>query len=310
MQHFLTQDGCDIGARPIDLHLKGFEKLGIQIIQNYGSIICKTDEINGTKINLDFPSVGATENIILASVLAKGTTQIFNAAREPEIVDLQNFLNKMGAKVNGAGTSEIEIVGVERLKDVSYNAMPDRIETGTFLCFGAVTGGNLILENTNSMYITPIINKLSECGCKIEEGKNEIKIQGPKRLNSIDVKTMPYPGFPTDMQSIFTAMLTTAKGTSIIVENIFENRFKYVQELAKMGAKINVEGKSAVVRGVKKLYGANLKATDLRGGAALVLAGLIAKHTTQIDEIDYILRGYENLDSKLRKIGADINIVD
>lgn len=279
-------------------------------MQNYGNIICDAEKIKGEKIDLDFPSVGATENAILASVLAEGTTTITNAAREPEIIDLQNFLNKMGAKIIGAGTNEIRITGVKKLKDISYNIMPDRIETGTFLCLAVATKGNLILENTNAEHITPVITKLQEAECKIEIEKNKIKINSNKKIKALDIKTMPYPGFPTDMQSVFSAMLTTAKGTSIIVENIFENRFKYTQELNKMGAKITVEGKSAIIRGVRKLYGANVKATDLRGGAALVLAGLSAKGVTKVDDIEYILRGYENFDKKLRNINADIQMID
>ena len=307
---FSYPGGCDIGARPIDLHLKSFEKLGVNINKNYGNIECTTERIVGDKIDLDFPSVGATENAILASVLGEGITIITNSAREPEIIDLQNFLNKMGAKVEGAGTDKIIINGVKKLKDVSYNIMPDRIETGSFLCFVAVTKGEIILENTNSMHITPVINKLEEAGCKFEIEKDKIKMIAPKRLKAIDIKTMPYPGFPTDMQSIFASMLVTAKGTSIIVENIFENRYKYVQELNKMGAKIIVEGKSAIIRGTRKMYGANVKATDLRGGAALVLAGLVAKGPTQIENVEYILRGYENLDKKLKKLGAQIIFIE
>ena len=305
---FSYPGGCDIGSRPIDLHLKSFEKLGIQVNQNHGNIECNAEKIKGEKIDLDFPSVGATENAILASILAEGTTIITNAAREPEIIDLQNFLNKMGAKIVGAGTDEIQIEGVKKLKDISYNIMPDRIETGSFLCFAAATKGNIILENVNATHITPIISKLEEAECKIETSKNKIKIIAPKKLKAIDIKTMPYPGFPTDMQSVFASMLTIAKGTSIIVENIFENRYKYTQELNKMGAKITVEGKSAIIRGTRKLYGADVKATDLRGGAALVLAGLIAKGKTQVDDIEYILRGYEKLDYKLQNLGANINI--
>ena len=303
---FSYPGGCDIGSRPIDLHLKSFEKLGITVNQNYGSIICEAEKVKGEKIDLDFPSVGATENAILASVLAEGTTVITNAAREPEIIDLEKFLNKMGAKVIGAGSDKIQIEGVKKLKDVSYNIMPDRIEAGSFLCFAAATKGNVILEDVNYSHITPIINKLEEADCKLDIEKNKIKIIAPKRLKSLDIKTMPYPGFPTDMQSVIASMLTIAKGTSIIIENIFENRYKYTQELNRMGAKITIEGKSAIIRGTRKLYGAEVKSTDLRGGAALVLAGLIAKGTTKIDNIEYILRGYENLDVKLRKLGANI----
>ena len=226
---FSYPGGCDIGTRPIDLHLKAFEKLGINIDQNYGKIACSCDKIVGEKIDLDFPSVGATENAILASCLAEGKTIITNAAREPEIVDLQNFLNKMGAKIKGAGTNKIEVEGVKNLKDVSYNIMPDRIESGTFLCIAAATNGNILLKNVDTEHITPVINKLEETGCKLKVQRREIEIEVPKKLKAVDIKTMPYPGFPTDMQSIFATTLTTAKGTSIIVENIFENRYKYIR---------------------------------------------------------------------------------
>ena len=307
---FSYPGGCDIGSRPIDLHLKAFEKLGISINQNYGSITCTAEKIIGNKIDLDFPSVGATENAILASVLAEGKTMITNAAREPEIIDLQDFLNKMGAKVKGAGTDKIEVEGVKKLKEISYNIMPDRIETGTFLCLAAITGGMVKLEKTNPMHITPVINKLEEAGCQIQIQGETISLQAPKKLKAVDIKTMPYPGFPTDMQSIMATIFTIAKGTTIIVENIFENRYKYVQELNKMGAKITVEGKSAIIRGTRKLYGATVKATDLRGGAALVLAGLSAKGTTVIENIEYILRGYENFDRKIRMLGGDIEVTN
>ena len=252
---------------------------------------------------------GATENAILTSCLAEGTTVINNAAREPEIIDLQNFLNKMGAKIKGAGSSHIEIEGVKQLKDVSYNIMPDRIETGTFLCLAAINRSNMIIENADANHITPVIDKLEEMGCNLEVEKNKIKIKAPKKLKAVDIKTMPYPGFPTDMQSIFVSLLTTVKGTSVVVENIFENRYKYVQELVRMGAKITIEGKTAVVKGVKRLYGANVKATDLRGGAALVIAGSVAKGITKVENIEYILRGYENFITKLQNLGLDIEIV-
>ncbi len=303
---FSYPGGCDIGTRPIDLHLKAFEKLGINIQKNYGNISCICDKITGEKIDLDFPSVGATENAILASCLGEGKTIITNAAREPEIIDLQNFLNKMGAKIKGAGSNKIEINGVKQLKDVSYNIMPDRIETGTFLCIAAMTGGSLKIKNANATHITPVIDKLEESGCKIGTYKNIIQIEGPKKLKAVDIKTMPYPGFPTDMQSIFATTMTVAKGTSVIVENIFENRYKYTQELVRMGAKIKVEGKTAVIKGVRKLYGANVKATDLRGGASVVMAGIVAKGMTKVENIEYILRGYEKFDKKLQDIGVDI----
>lgn len=307
---FTYPGGCDIGTRPIDLHLKAFEKLGINIDKNYGKISCFCDKIKGEKIDFEFPSVGATENAILASCLGEGTTIITNVAREPEIIDLQNFLNRMGAKIKGAGSNKIEIEGVKKLKDVSYNIMPDRIETGTFLCLAAISGGHLILENVDSSHIVPIIDKLEETGCNIQINKDKMEILAPKKLKAIDIKTMPYPGFPTDMQSIFATTLTVAKGTSIIVENIFENRYKYTQELIRMGAKISIEGKTAIIKGVRKIYGATVKATDLRGGAAMVLAGTVAKGKTTIENIDYILRGYEKFDKKLQAIGVNIRIED
>ena len=305
---FSYPGGCDIGSRPIDLHLKGLRKLGIEIEEEAGYINCKTNQIIGSKIQLDFPSVGATENIIMASVLAEGETIITNAAMEPEIVDLQNFLNKMGAKIKGAGTNVIKIDGVKTLKNVSYNVMPDRIEAGTLLCATAITGGKIELNKVEPIHIGPVISKLEESGCKINVGKNSVILEAPKRLKAVDIKTMPYPGFPTDMQSIFTGMLTTAKGTSMIIENIFENRYKYTQELIRMGAKISVEGKTAIIKGVKKLYGANVKATDLRGGAALVMAATTAKGITKVENIDYILRGYERFDKKLEKLGVKIQL--
>ena len=227
---------------------------------------------------------------------------------EPEIQDLQNFLNKMGAKVEGAGTNVIKITGVNKLKDVSYNIMPDRIEAGTFLCMAAATEGKIELKDVTNEHITPVINKLEECGCIFNIKKNLIYMESPKRLKSVDIKTMPYPGFPTDMQSVFTSMLSIAKGTSVVVENIFENRYKYANELKRMGAKINIEGKIAVVKGVRKLSHAIVEATDLRGGAALVLAGLTAKGKTKVNNIEYILRGYEKLDKKLNNVGAKIQI--
>lgn len=216
----------------------------------------------------------------------------------------------MGAKIKGAGTSKIEIQGVKQLKDVSYNIMPDRIEAGTFLCMAGINKSNMIIEDIDSTQITPIIDKLEETGCLLKVEKNKIEIKAPKKIKAVDIKTMPYPGFPTDMQSVFASMLTIAKGTSIIVENIFENRYKYTQELVRMGAKISIEGKTAVIKGVKKLYGANVKATDLRGGAALVLAATIAKGTTKIENIEYIQRGYEKFDKKLENIGVDIKIIN
>lgn len=227
---------------------------------------------------------------------------------EPEIEDLAKFLNKMGAKIEGAGTNIVKITGVKQLKEIGYKIMPDRIETGTYLCMAAATGGKITVLNAEPEHITPIIHKLQECGCKIEtQGKN-IKLEAPKKLKSVDIKTMPYPGFPTDMQSVFGSMLSTSKGTSIIIENIFENRYKYTSELKKMGAKIQIEGKTAVIKGVRKLNGSKVESHDLRGGAALVLAGLVAKGTTYVNGIEYIQRGYEKLEEKLQALGANIKI--
>ena len=309
-QNFHILGGCDIGARPIDLHLKAFKELGIQIKEESGDIVCNVDKIVPTDIHLDFPSVGATENIMLLSVLAEGETKIINAAMEPEIVDLQNFLNKMGAKITGAGSNVIKITGVKKLKDVSYNIMPDRIEAGTLICAVARTGGKVKLNKACPEHLDAVLHKLEECGCDIDTGKDWIKLIAPKKLTNTEIRTMPYPGFPTDMQSVFASMLTTAKGTSLIIENIFENRYKYASELRKMGAKITVEGKICVIKGCRKLYGANVSATDLRGGASLILAGLSAKGKTIIDNSKYILRGYEDIDKKLQSLGANITLKD
>lgn len=254
---------------------------------------------------MDFPSVGATENIILASVIGKHEVKIENAAMEPEIIDLAQFLNKMGAKIYGAGTNLIKIIGVENLKDVSYKIMPDRIETGTLLVATAMTGGNVTVTNAVPEHISPLISKLTEMGCKIQSTNNEINIQAPNKLKATDIKTLPYPGFPTDLQPIFSTMLTIAKGTSVVTENIFENRFKFVQELKRMGAKVNQEGTTIIIKGVRKLHGAEVQSTDLRGGMALVLAGLVAKGTTKVEKVEYILRGYENIDFKLNNLGAN-----
>ena len=308
--NFSYPGGCEIGSRPIDLHLKGFEKLGINIKEESGEIICDSEKIKGTQIHLDFPSVGATENIILAACLAEGTTILTNAAKEPEIEDLVKFLNKAGAKIKGAGTDRIEIAGVKKLTEISYNIMPDRIEAGTYLVAGAITGGTVKITNTNPTHIEPILDKLEETNCTLEIGKNYVQIKAPRRVKAVDIKTMPYPGFPTDMQSIFGALLSTAKGTSIITENIFENRYKYVQELNRMGSKINVEGRTAVIKGTKRIQGANVVASDLRGGAALIVEALAAKGVTQIDNIHYVLIGYENIEDKLKRLGAKIFIED
>lgn len=290
------------------MHLNAFKKLGVEITEEAGFIKCKANKIIGTNIDLDFPSVGATENIILATVLSEGTTVINNAAMEPEIVDLVNYLKKMGAKIEGAGTISITIKGVKKLSGASYNIMPDRIEAGTLLCAVAGSGGRVILNDVNPNHLSSVINKLEECGCEIEITNKTISLKAPKRLKPIEIKTMPYPGFPTDLQQIFSAMLTKANGTSVIIENIFENRYKYLAELRKMGAKITTEGKTAIISGVRKLNSATTVCTDLRGGAALVIAGIMAKGKTKIEDIDYILRGYENIDAKLNSLGAKVKI--
>ena len=303
---FSYPGGCDIGARPIDLHLKNFQKIGIKIDENTSYIECKCDKIETKIIELDFPSVGATENLILASVLGDHEITINNAAKEPEIVDLANFLNRMGAKVWGAGTNTIKVKGVNKLKEVSYTIMPDRIEAGTLLIAAAITRGNIKLNKVEPEHIGPVLHKLAECGCRIVKDKKSIYLNADKNLISTEIKTMPYPGFPTDLQPIFSTLLTTCKGTSIITENIFENRYKYMQEIKRMGAKVTVEGKTLIIKGVKKLHGANVESTDLRGGASLMLAGIAAKGMTRLSKSEYILRGYEDLDKKLNKLGAKI----
>ena len=305
---FSYPGGCDIGSRPIDLHINAFKKLGVEITEEAGFIKCKANKIIGTNIDLDFPSVGATENIILATVLSTGTTTINNAAMEPEIIDMVQFLKKMGAKIQGEGTNQIIIDGVEKLSGVSYNIMPDRIEAGTILCAVAATGGNVTLDNVMPEHLTAVINKLEETGCKIEINNKKITLNAPRKLKSIDIKTMPYPGFPTDLQQIFAAMLVKASGTSIIVENIFESRYKYISELRKMGAKVTVEGKTAIIKGTRKINATTVVCTDLRGGAALVIAGLMAKGKSRVENIGYIQRGYENLENKLGILGAKIKL--
>ena len=305
---FSYPGGCDIGVRPIDLHLSAFKKMGINILEEDGVITCDAEKIIGNTITLDFPSVGATENIILAATLSEGTTYIKNAAMEPEIVDLQNFINKMGGNVVGAGTKEIKISGVDNLKTTKYEIMPDRIEIGTLLCATAITKGNVIVKNVMIEHLIPLIYKLEEIGCEIELKDKSIHLKAKDRLNACNIKTMPYPGFPTDMQPIIASVLGISKGTSIIIENIFENRFKYLAELKRMGAKVTIEGKTAIIKGIRKYNATSVEATDLRGGAALLIAGLNASGTTEISNIKYILRGYENIDEKLNALGANINI--
>ncbi|MFV9568660.1 UDP-N-acetylglucosamine 1-carboxyvinyltransferase [Thermoanaerobacter mathranii] len=298
--------GCAIGSRPIDLHLKGFQTLGADITIGHGYVEARAQKLTGKKIYLDFPSVGATENIMMAAVFADGITIIENAAEEPEIVDLANFLNKMGAKIKGAGTDTIRIEGVKELKGVEHTVIPDRIEAGTFMVAAAMTGGNVLIENVIVDHVRPIIAKLTECGIKITEEPKGLRVKGTKNYKALDIKTLPYPGFPTDMQAQMMAMMTVAKGTSVIIETVFENRFMHVDELKRMGANIKIEGRSAVVTGVDHLTGAEVKATDLRAGAALVLAGLIAEGKTEINDIYHIDRGYVKMEEKLKNLGAII----
>lgn len=303
--------GCEIGPRPIDLHLKALRELGAEIEESHGFIYCKTKGLKGCEIQLDYPSVGATENIMLAAVKAKGTTVIRNAAREPEIVDLQDFLNKAGAKISGAGTSVIIIEGVEKLHDVTHNTMPDRIVAGTYMIASAITGGEVVVKNVIIDHLQAIIAKLKEAGCLIYTDSNSLKVVGAKKINSIEmIQTLPYPGFPTDMQAQMMALLSIANGTSIICETVFENRFKHAEELIRMGANIKIFGKVAIVKGVKELTGAKTTAKDLRGGACLILAGLAAKGITEVENMYHIERGYEDFHIELEKLGADIKKVD
>ncbi len=299
--------GCEIGPRPIDLHLKGLREMGVKITESHGFLECEVEKLKGTEIHLDYPSVGATENIMLAAVLAEGKTILRNAAKEPEIIDLQNFLNAMGAKVYGSGTSVIEIEGTKKLHRVEHRVMPDRIVAGTILVAGAITKSEIIIENVITDHIVSVIAKLKELGCSILESSNQLKLISPKVLNSVDIlRTLPYPGFPTDMQAQFVSLLSIANGTSIVTETVFENRFKHTEELIRMGAKIKVDGRVAVIKGIQNLTGAKVTAKDLRGGAALVLAGLAAEGTTVVDDITHIERGYDRLDSMLQQLNASI----
>ena len=303
--------GCAIGTRPIDLHLKGFEALGAEIEIGHGFISATAPNgLKGTSIYLDSPSVGATENIIMAACMAEGQTILENAAQEPEIIDLANFLNIMGAKIRGAGTNVIKITGVPKLIGHNYTIIPDRIEAGTYMVAVAMTGGDIYIENAISEHLKPVIAKLNEAGVKIEEDIDGIRVSCNKRPKAIDIKTLPYPGFPTDMQAQFMAMLTIADGTGLVTETVFENRFMHVDELKRMGACIKVDGRTSIVEGVPSLNGCQVKATDLRAGAAMVLAGLVANGETEVSYIHHIDRGYDNLVEKLCGLGADICRVD
>lgn len=299
--------GCAIGSRPIDLHLKGFEALGAEITMGNGYVDAKAESLKGSSIYLDFPSVGATENIMMAATLAEGQTTIENAAEEPEIVDLANFLNKMGAKIKGAGTDTIRITGVQELGGTKHQVIPDRIEAGTYMVGAAMTQGDIIIENVVNFHLHPLIAKLKEAGAIIEEIADEtIRVIGPETIQKTDIKTMPYPGFPTDMQAQMMAMLSIAKGTSLIIETVFENRFMHIDELRKMGAIIKIDGRTAIIQGVDELSGAIVSATDLRAGAALILAGLIAQGKTTIQNTYHIDRGYDRIEEKLKSLGAII----
>lgn len=302
--------GCAIGTRPIDLHLKGFEALGVKIEQGHGYIEASAPEgMTGANIYLDFPSVGATENIMMAAAMANGTTVLENPAEEPEIVDLANYLNQMGARVRGAGTNVITIEGVSELHGVQHSVIPDRIEAGTYMIAAAMTGGDVIIENVLPEHQKPLIAKLREAGALVEEDIDRIHIVGSGRLKAVDIKTLPYPGFPTDMQAQMMAMLSVAEGRSKITETVFENRFMHVVELNRMGANITTEGRSAVITGPAHLTGCTVRATDLRAGAAMILAGLVAEGATEICDIYHIDRGYEEIAAKLTRLGADIKRV-
>lgn len=298
--------GCNIGTRPIELHLKGFSSLGADISFNHGYVDIKANKLIGNKIYFDFPSVGATENIMMAAVLAEGETIIENAAEEPEIIDLASFLCGMGAKINGAGTGTIKIKGVKKLKGIVHKPIYDRIEAGTFMAAAAITRSNIKINGINEEHIKPLVAKLTEIGVLFEISNNSIIIDGSRDLKPTDIKTMPYPGFPTDMQAQMMSLLCTIKGTSVITETIFENRFMHVQELKRMGANIKTEGRSAIIDGVEKFTGCQVKATDLRAGAALVLAALAADGVTEVSDVYHIDRGYVQIEEKLRKLGAEI----
>ncbi len=298
--------GCAIGARPIDLHLKGLSALGAKIDLGHGYVEAQADKLVGDKIYLDFPSVGATENIMMAATMAEGQTIIQNAAEEPEIVDVANFLNSMGANIKGAGTDTIKIQGVEALGGTRHTVIPDRIEAGTYMVAAAITGGDVTIKNALPDHLKPMIAKLKECGVDVYENGDQLRVHAPNGVSAVDLKTLPYPGFPTDMQSQFMTLLSVAKGTSVIIETVFENRFMHVSELVRMGANIKIEGHSAVVQGVNILEGAQVRATDLRAGAALILAGLVADGTTEIGNTYHIDRGYVEIENKLRSLGANI----
>jgi UDP-N-acetylglucosamine 1-carboxyvinyltransferase len=301
--------GCAIGSRPIDLHKKGFVAMGAEVEISNGLFQVEAEHLLGTHIYLDKVSVGATINIMMAAALAEGKTVIENAAKEPHVVDVANFLNSMGANIRGAGTDVIRIVGVEKLHKTEYSIIPDQIEAGTFMCAVAATGGDVLVTNVIPKHLEAISAKLLEVGCEVEEFDDAVRVISKERLHRTQVTTLPYPGFPTDMQPQMAVLLGIAEGTSTVTESIFENRFRYVDELTKMGANIKVESNIAIINGVSQYTGARVNAPDLRAGAALVIAGLTADGVTEVDDIHYILRGYENFDEKLRKLGGKIELV-
>ena len=299
--------GCNIGTRPIDLHLKGFSALGAEVSVGHGYVEAQAKKLIGNKIYLDFPSVGATENIMMAAVMAEGETTIENAAEEPEIEDLAKFLNSMGANITGAGSGTIHINGVKSLRGTTHRPIYDRIEAGTFMTAAAITRSKIKINGVDESHLKPVIAKLTEAGVHIKIDGNSMVVDGDRDLKPIDIKTMPYPGFPTDMQSQLAGFLCTIRGTSIITETIFENRFMHASEMKRMGANIKIDGRSAVIEGVDRLTGAEVRATDLRAGAALVLCGLVAEGETEVLDIYHVDRGYVNIEKKLRGLGADIH---
>jgi len=302
--------GCAIGSRPIDLHLKGLAALGAKIEIGHGVIDVYADRLQGNRVYLDFPSVGATENIMMAAATAEGTTIIENAAEEPEIVDLATFLNNLGGRVTGAGTNIIKVDGVRSLKGARHTVIPDRIEAGTYMVAVAAAGGNVLVENVIEDHLKPVVAKLKEAGAEITEEGNGVRVVSNKPLYAVDIKTLPYPGFPTDMQAQFMALMAVCQGTSVITETVFENRFMHINELKRMGASITIEGHSAILKGQSRLTGAPVKSTDLRAGAALIIAGLIAEGETVIGCTYHIDRGYENIVEKLSSIGAKIKRIE
>lgn len=302
--------GCAIGSRPIDQHIKGFEALGATVTIDHGVISAKADRLVGSHIYLDVVSVGATINIMMAASMAEGKTIIENAAKEPHIVDVANFLNSMGAQIKGAGTDIIRIHGVEKLGKAVYSIIPDQIEAGTFMMAAAATKGDVLVKNVIPKHLEAITAKLVEIGAVVEEYDDAVRVKADHRLNGTQIKTLPYPGFPTDMQPQTAMLLALSNGTSMVIESIFENRFKYVDELARMGANIKVEGNVAMIEGVERLSGTEVSAPDLRAGAALVVAGLTAEGVTTVDQIHYIQRGYENFEGKLQALGANIELID